>query len=49
MPAPLPRRTPKALAEILTRGMAPDPAARPTARDFAVALEPLVVAALRAG
>lgn len=43
-PAPLPRRTPKALAEILTRAMAPDPAARPTARDFAVALEPLVAA-----
>lgn len=44
LPAPLPRRTPKALAEVLTRGMAQDPAARPIARDFAVALEPLVAA-----
>ncbi len=44
LPAPLPRRTPKALAAILTRGMAQDPASRPTARDFAVALEPLVAA-----
>ncbi|MDA0181491.1 serine/threonine protein kinase [Solirubrobacter phytolaccae] len=41
---PLPRRTPPALAEIVTAGLAPDPSARPSARDFAVALEPLVAA-----
>jgi len=43
-PAPVPRRTPPALADVLTRGLAPEPTSRPTARDFAVALEPLVAA-----
>ena len=40
----LPRRTPRELAAIVTAGLADDPAARPTAREFAVALEPLVAA-----
>ncbi len=43
-PAPLPRRTPPALAEPVLAGLAPDPASRPTAREFAHALEPLVAA-----
>lgn len=43
-PAPLPRRTPRALAEVLRAGLAPDPADRPTAREVATALEPLVAA-----
>jgi serine/threonine protein kinase len=43
-PDPLPRRTPHALAEVLRSGLDPDPASRPTARDLAVALEPLVAA-----
>ena len=43
-PAPLPRRTPPALASVLLAGLDPDPAARPTAREFAMALEPLVAA-----
>ena len=43
-PEPLPRRTPRALAEALLAGLAADPASRPTAREFATALEPLVAA-----
>jgi serine/threonine protein kinase len=43
-PDPLPRRTPPALASVLLAGLDPDPASRPTARDFATALEPLVAA-----
>jgi serine/threonine protein kinase len=42
--APLPRRTPPALAEVLHAGMDPDPAARPTAAELASRLEPLVAA-----
>jgi len=41
-PAPLPRRTPRELARILHAGLDPDPAARPTARAVAEALEPLL-------
>jgi serine/threonine protein kinase len=40
-PAPLPRRTPRELVSILQAGLDPDPAARPTAREVALALEPL--------
>lgn len=43
-PAPLPRRTPAALAGILRAGLDPDPACRPTAAEVALALEPLVAA-----
>ena len=43
-PDPLPRRTPAALAQVVLAGLEPDPAARPTARDLATALEPLVAA-----
>ena len=43
-PGPLPRRTPAALASVLLAGLDPDSASRPTARDFAMALEPLVAA-----
>lgn len=43
-PAPLPRRTPSPLAELLLAGLDSDPAARPTAAEFAGALEPLVAA-----
>ncbi len=43
-PAPLPRRTPSALASVLLAGLDCEPASRPTARDFAMALEPLVAA-----
>jgi len=42
--SPLPRRTPHVLADVLLQALDPDPAARPTARDVAVALEPLVAA-----
>jgi len=42
--APLPRRTPSALASVLLAGLDSDPSSRPTARDFAMALEPLVAA-----
>jgi serine/threonine protein kinase len=42
--APLPRRTPGALRAVIAAGLDPDPAARPTARGFAEALEPLVAA-----
>ncbi len=38
----LPRRVPRELTTIVTAGLDDDPAARPTAREFAVALEPLV-------
>ena len=41
-PAPLPRRTPRELAAILRAGLDPDPAARPAAREVALALEPLL-------
>jgi eukaryotic-like serine/threonine-protein kinase len=40
----LPRRTPRALSQILRAGMDPDPSARPTAAELANALEPLVAA-----
>jgi eukaryotic-like serine/threonine-protein kinase len=38
----LPRRVPGALAALLSGGLARDPAARPTAAEFAAGLEPLV-------
>jgi serine/threonine protein kinase len=41
---PLPRRTPRALADLLLAGLDAVPANRPTAREFATALEPLVAA-----
>jgi serine/threonine protein kinase len=41
-PEPLPRRTPRELAAVLHAGLERDPAARPTAAEFAGALEPLV-------
>jgi eukaryotic-like serine/threonine-protein kinase len=41
-PEPLPPRTPPELVELLTAGLAKDPAQRPTAAELAVALEPLV-------
>lgn len=43
-PAPLPRRTPRALSQVVMAALAPDPAERPTAREVATALEPLVAA-----
>jgi serine/threonine protein kinase len=43
-PEPLPRRVPRALASLLAAGLSRDPAARPTAAEFATALEPLVAA-----
>jgi len=43
-PAPLPRRTPAALADVVRAGLDPDAASRPTARAFAETLEPLVAA-----
>jgi serine/threonine protein kinase len=43
-PEPLPRRTPPALAELLRAGLDAEPAARPTAAEFALCLEPLVSA-----
>jgi serine/threonine protein kinase len=43
-PAPLPRRTPPALAGIVRAGLDPDPASRPTAAEVALALQPLVAA-----
>lgn len=43
-PAPLPRRTPPALAAILRAGLDPDPASRPIAVEIALALQPLVAA-----
>jgi serine/threonine protein kinase len=42
--APLPAGTPPELRELLDAGMAMDPADRPTAAEFAMALEPLVAA-----
>jgi serine/threonine protein kinase len=41
---PLPRRTPKPLADLLLTGLDANPSNRPTAREFATALEPLVAA-----
>jgi serine/threonine protein kinase len=41
-PAPLPRRVPRELAAALRAGLARDPRERPTAAEFAGALEPLV-------
>jgi serine/threonine protein kinase len=41
-PEPLPRRTPRELADALRAGLRRDPAERPTAAEFAGALEPLV-------
>jgi serine/threonine protein kinase len=43
-PAPLPRRTPRAFADVVLAGLDPDPAARPVAAELANALEPLVAA-----
>jgi serine/threonine protein kinase len=40
----VPRRTPPILAHLLDAALDPEPAARPTAREFAEALEPLVAA-----
>ena len=42
--AGLPRRTPRALSDVLEAGLDPEPGNRPTAREFAEALEPLVAA-----
>jgi len=41
-PAPLPRRTPEPLAELLRNMLAPQPADRPTAAEVVAALEPVV-------
>jgi eukaryotic-like serine/threonine-protein kinase len=46
-PAPLPRRTPRPLAELVLAGLDPDPAARPLAAEVAAGLEPLVAAPRR--
>ena len=43
-PQPLPASTPDSLAELVARGLARDPADRPSAAEFAEALEPLVAA-----
>ena len=43
-PEQLPRRTPRALCELLQAGLARDPAGRPTAAELAAGLEPLVAA-----
>jgi serine/threonine protein kinase len=43
-PAPLPRRVPGSLSDLLFAALARDPAARPTAAEFAGGLEPLVAA-----
>jgi serine/threonine protein kinase len=43
-PAALPRRVPAAFAALLSAALAPAACDRPTAREFAVALEPLVAA-----
>jgi serine/threonine protein kinase len=43
-PQPLPRRVPHALTSLLGAALARDPAARPTAAEFAAGLEPLVAA-----
>jgi eukaryotic-like serine/threonine-protein kinase len=48
-PEPLPRRTPRELADALRAGMARDPAQRPTAAELAGALEPLVARLPRRG
>jgi serine/threonine protein kinase len=41
-PEALPRRTPRALAELLAAGLDPDPRSRPRAAELAAGLEPLV-------
>lgn len=41
-PRPLPRGTPPALATLVAAAMDPDPSARPSAAELALALEPLV-------
>ncbi|MDQ3739720.1 MAG: serine/threonine protein kinase [Actinomycetota bacterium] len=41
-PGPLPEKTPSALAETVYAGLAKDPDARPTAAQFAAALEPVL-------
>ena len=41
-PAPLPRHTPPPLTELLQAGLDPDPSARPTAAEVALALAPLI-------
>ena len=41
-PAPLPRRVPGVLGDLLLAGLSREPAARPTALEFAGGLEPLV-------
>jgi eukaryotic-like serine/threonine-protein kinase len=46
-PARLPRRTPAALVALLHAGLDRDPAARPTAAEVALALEPLVASPRR--
>jgi serine/threonine protein kinase len=43
-PEPLPAGTPEALVELLGRSLARDPSGRPTAAEFAEALQPLVAA-----
>jgi eukaryotic-like serine/threonine-protein kinase len=43
-PEPLPRDVPPELVELLTAGLEKDPDRRPSASEFAVALEPLVAA-----
>ena len=43
-PEPLPRRAPRELSSLLLAALAVDPAARPTAAEFAAGLEPLVAA-----
>ena len=43
-PLPLPRRVPRALADVLHAGLDPEPHARPTAAELASGLEPLVAA-----
>ncbi len=43
-PSPLPRRVPRALADLLRAALDRDPLSRPTAADIATGLEPLVAA-----
>jgi eukaryotic-like serine/threonine-protein kinase len=43
-PSPLPDGTPEPLADLLSRALARDPTERPTAAEFAEALQPLVAA-----
>lgn len=44
-PAPLPETTPEVLEDVVRRMLAPEPARRPSARQVAEALAPLVAAA----